>query len=55
MFTIICLKQLRCIKIKKKKICRQQQNRSQKIFNRETLRLCRGLDIVKFDKNSTDL
>ena len=28
------------------------QNRHQKIFNRGALRLCRGLDILQFDKNS---
>jgi len=28
------------------------QNSRQKIFNRGALRLCRGLDTLKFDKNS---
>ena len=31
------------------------QNRRQKVFNRGSLRLCRGLDILKFDKICTDL
>ena len=34
------------------KFCSPHQNRLQKIFNRGALRLCRGLDILKFDKNS---
>ena len=31
------------------------QNRRQKVFSRGALRLCRGLGILKFDKNSTYL
>jgi len=31
------------------------QNRRQKVFYRGDLRLLRGLDILKFDKNSTHL
>jgi len=31
------------------------QNRHQKVFNRGALRFCGGLDILKIDKNSTDL
>ena len=34
---------------------RYQQNRRRKVLNREALRLCRGLDILKFDNKSTDL
>ena len=29
-------------------------NHRQKVFNRGALRLCRGADVLKFDKNSTD-
>jgi len=32
-----------------------QQNRREKVFNREALHLCRGLDVLKFDKNFADL
>jgi len=31
------------------------QNRRQKFFNKGALRLCRGVAILKFDKNSSDL
>jgi len=35
--------------------CWTRQNRHQKIFNSGALRLCRGFDILKFDKNSVYL
>ena len=34
---------------------RYQQNHRQKAFNWETLRFCRGVGILKFDKKSTDM
>jgi len=32
-----------------------QQSHRQKVFNWETLHLCRGVEILKFGKESTDL
>jgi len=36
-------------------VAASQQNRRQKVFNRGVLRFSGGLNILKIDKNATDL